>query len=353
MPENNHPWAEALAEAAQALGRTVRVMEVCGTHTHAIGRAGLRALFPDSLELISGPGCPVCVTAQCDIERILSLAALPGVALCTFGDLVRVPGHTSSLERERARGAEVRVVYSPSDAVELARANPGLRVVFAGIGFETTAPAVAAAVLSAREQKLENFFCLSLHKRVVPVMEAVLDGPVRLDGFLTPGHVSVILGAEVFQPLARRHGLPCVATGFAPSDVLEGLTLLLRMLGTGRADSVVQYTRAVRPGGNPRARDIMDTVFEPGAAVWRGMGEIPGSGLQFRPEFERFDAALHFNIPEPDARELPDCQCGRVLRGLIAPPQCPQFGTRCTPRSPLGPCMVSSEGSCAARYRYG
>jgi len=335
------------------LGRAIRIMEVCGTHTHVIGRAGLRTLFPDTLELISGPGCPVCVTAQRDIEKTLALASMPGVTLCTFGDMLRVPGHTSSLERDRARGADVRVVYSPADAVDLARDNPHLKIVFLGIGFETTAPAVAAAIQRAREWNLDNFWCLALHKRVEPVLEAVLADPVRLDAFLTPGHVSVILGAEVFAPLAERHAIPCVATGFAPEDVLEGVAMLLRLLEEGKSGSFVQYTRAIRPGGNPRAQEIMADVFEESPAEWRGLGLIPESGLRLRPEYQRFDAALHFEIPEPTAEDLPGCQCGSVLRGLLAPAQCPHFGKRCTPRAPLGPCMVSSEGSCAARYRYG
>lgn len=346
-------WAKRLRESAEAIGRPLRIMEVCGTHTHVIGKAGLRALFPEQLELVSGPGCPVCVTSQRDIERMLFLARLPGVTVCTFGDMLRVPGTTSSLERERSRGADVRVVYSPLDALELARANPGREIVFLALGFETTAPAVAATILQAAERVLPNLSFLVCHKRIVPVMAAVLDGANRLDAFLTPGHVSVIIGAEAFAPLAAQYHVPCVATGFEPNDVLEGIAMALELIAEGRAGSFVQYTRAIRPGGNVRARAMLDAAFETCDAEWRGLGVVPGSGSRPRPAYARLDAARRYEIPEPEAHALPGCQCGEVLRGRIRPQDCPLFGRACTPRAPVGPCMVSSEGSCAARYKYG
>jgi hydrogenase expression/formation protein HypD len=342
-----------LRDAASAVGRTVRLMEVCGTHTHAIGRGGIRSLLPENVELVSGPGCPVCVTSQRDIERMILLARVPGMILCTFGDMIRVPGVTSSLERERAAGADIRVVYSPADALDLARAHPEREVAFLGIGFETTSPGIASVVLQAGEAGLANFSVYPCHKLILPAMEAVLDGDTRIDGFLTPGHVSVIIGPEAYDELSRKYNAPCVATGFEPADVVEGITRLVEAVAEGRAGSEVQYTRAVRPGGNPRAWNTLMTVYEVADAEWRGLGMIPMSGLLFRPEHARFDAAARHALPELEPVHLPGCRCGDVLKGLLHPPECPLFGNPCTPANPVGPCMVSSEGSCAARYRYG
>jgi hydrogenase expression/formation protein HypD len=337
---------------AQALGGQVRLMEVCGTHTHAIGRGGLRSLLPENVELVSGPGCPVCVTAQRDIERMILLADKP-VTVCTFGDMIRVPGRHSTLEQRRSGGADVRVVYSPLNALALAQENPARDVAFLSVGFETTTPGVAAVLLQARALGLKNFSIYTANKLVVPAMEAVLDGGSQLDGFLTPGHVSVILGAEAYEDIAQRHKIPCVAAGFDPLDVIEAVAQLLDCLAEGRYSSFVQYTRAVRPGGNARAREVMFSVFEQSDAEWRGLGTIPGSGLDLRAEFEQYDAAKRYDLPEVDAPDPPGCKCGEVLKGFIQAPQCPLFGKVCTPRHPLGPCMVSSEGACAARYKYG
>jgi hydrogenase expression/formation protein HypD len=345
--------AEAVAQSdARRTERPVRIMEVCGTHTHAIGRGGLRALLPDSVELISGPGCPVCVTSQRDIERMLLLCRDRERTICTFGDMLRVPGLTSSLEAERAAGADIRIVYSPLDALETARKAPGREVVFLAVGFETTSPGVAAMVRKAAAEDLRNFSIYASHKLILPAMEAVLEG-AALDGFLTPGHVSVIIGPEAYEDLARRHGVTCVATGFDPQDVIEGVVMLLERLAAGDAGSFVQYRRAVRPGGNRKAWSVLMDVFEPADAEWRGLGVIPQSGLALRPAYARFDAAARFELPELEPVELSGCRCGDVLKGAIHPPECPFFGERCTPRTPLGPCMVSTEGSCAARYRYG
>jgi hydrogenase expression/formation protein HypD len=347
------PFVDRIARSAERLRRHVRIMEVCGTHTHAIGRGGLRALMPPNVELVSGPGCPVCVTSQRDVERMLLLAQIPALAICTFGDMIRVPGLSSCLEKERSRGADIHVVYSALDALELARSEPAREVVFLAVGFETTSPGVASVVRQAYELGLGNFSVFVSHKLIVPAMEAVLRGECLLDGFLTPGHVSVIIGTEAYADLARRHSMPCVATGFEPLDVLEGIAMLLTLVAEGREGSFAQYSRAIRPSGNRRAWDTLMSVFDVADGEWRGLGTIPGSGLRLKPEYAALDAATRYALPEITAADLPGCRCGDVLKGLIHPRECPMFGRACTPRNPLGPCMVSSEGSCAARYKYG
>ncbi|MCX7049543.1 MAG: hydrogenase formation protein HypD [Candidatus Sumerlaeota bacterium] len=350
----NERNVERIRLAAEKLGRPMRLMEVCGTHTHAIARAGLRTLMAPHVEMVSGPGCPVCVTAQQDVERMIWLARQPGVALCVFGDMIRVPGLESSLERERAGGVDVRIVYSPGDALKMAREDPHRTFVFAAVGFETTAPITAAVALEARAGGVKNFALLSLHKVIPPAMEAVLSGgDVRIDGFLTPGHVSVIIGAKAYQPLAERFKVPCVATGFEPPDILEGVAMLCECVAEGRYGSFIQYHRAVTNEGNPKALAVMFSVYEIADSAWRGLGTIPKSGLNFRKEWGAFDAERRFEIPTPPALDLPGCLCGEVLKGRIQPPQCPLFRVRCSPRNPIGPCMVSSEGACAASYKYG
>jgi hydrogenase expression/formation protein HypD len=325
-------------------------MEVCGTHTMSIARYGLRELLPDNVRLVSGPGCPVCVTAQRDLDHVVALARLPGVALATFGDLVRVPASRSSLAAERAVGADVRVVYSPRDAVELAAAEPERQVVFAGIGFETTAPTVAAALLEARAHGLANFSVLSLHKTMPPPLRALLElGETPLRGFLLPGHVSVVTGSRCYEFLSEEYGIAGVVTGFEAHDVLRALVRLLRM---ERPAIEIEYTRAVRAEGNPVARRVLDEVFEPADAEWRGLGLIPGSGLRLRDGFAAHDAARRFDIEMDEPLEPRGCRCGEVLRGVIDPVECALFGVRCTPEDPVGTCMVSSEGACAARHRY-
>ena len=347
------PLIERVNRAARDIGRHVRIMEVCGTHTHAIGRGGLRAIMPPNVELVSGPGCPVCVTSQCDVERMLLLAKQPGLVTCTFGDMIRVPGVTSNLESERSEGADVRIVYSPIDALELAKRETDREVVFLAVGFETTSPGVASVVLQAHQQGMDNFSLYVSHKLVLPAMEAVLSGGSRIDAFLTPGHVSVIIGAEAYDPLALKYSVPCVVTGFEPSDVLEGIAMALEYLDEGEIGSFVQYTRAIKPGGNRCAWDTLMRAFDVADGEWRGLGVIPGSALALKPAFSKFDSIERYHLPEVEAVELPGCRCGEVLKGLLHPPECPLFGNRCTPRTPIGPCMVSSEGSCAARYKYG
>ncbi|RJP25002.1 MAG: hydrogenase formation protein HypD [Candidatus Omnitrophota bacterium] len=346
-------FLQTIHTLAVKIGRRVRLMEVCGTHTTAIARAGLRSTLPESIELVSGPGCPVCVTAQREIERMLLLARRSNVIICTFGDMIRVPGVDSSLEQERSRGADIRVVYSPDDAMHIAEEKTEKEIVFLAVGFETTAPGIAATVLEAVEKKIKNFSLFVSHKLITPAMEAVLHGGASIDGFITPGHVSVVLGSNEFTPLAEKFTIPCVATGFEPSDVLEGIAMLLEAIAEKRCGSFIQYVRAVKPDGNPRAREILFRVYEITDAEWRGLGIIPQSGLRLKKEFSSLDAIERFSLPQIPPVELSDCLCGDVLKGNIHPNECPLFGQACTPRTPVGPCMVSSEGACAARYKYG
>ena len=327
------------------------LMEVCGTHTVAIARYGLREALPEGVRLISGPGCPVCVTPQDQIDLFIVLGEIEGVTLATFGDMVRVPGTTQSLEQARAEGADVLMVYSPMDAVEAAAKDPEKQVVFFGIGFETTAPAVALAILEAQRQGVSNFSVLCAHKLIPPAMMALLESEVGVDGFICPGHVSVIIGSEAYKPVAAR-GKPCVVTGFEPADVLGAVRMLLRQLAEGRSEVEVEYSRAVRPEGNRKAQELLGRVFRVVDARWRGLGTIPGSGYELAEEFAEFDAARRFEVEPPKSVEPRGCRCGEVLTGMIDPPECPLFGEACTPRKPVGSCMVSSEGACQAWYRY-
>ncbi len=346
--------AAELVEAIRAAAtRPMQLMEVCGTHTVAIARFGLREVMPKNIKLLSGPGCPVCVTANRDIDLGIEIGRLPGVVSATFGDMMKVPGSHSSLQREKAEGRDVRVVYSPLDAVAIAESEPGAAVVFLGVGFETTAPTVAAAVLSAAAKGLDNFSVLSVHKTVPLALEALVNDPdVAIDGFILPGHVSTIIGPEPYRRVAEAHGVPGVITGFEPIDVLHGVLLLARQVAQGRAEVEIGYRRGVMPEGNPTARARMEQVFEPCDAEWRGIGVIPGTGLRIREEYASFDAEKRFDVSPPEPEEIPGCQCGDVLRGATLPYECRLFGKGCTPEHPVGPCMVSSEGSCAAYYRY-
>ena len=348
-----------LLETIQSLSRTIpsptlSFMEVCGTHTMAIWQHGLRSVLPKKLKLLSGPGCPVCVTSPAQIDAAISLARKPGTIIATFGDMVRVPGTSSSLERERAAGADVRVVYSPLGALDLAKAHPARPVIFIAVGFETTAPLTASLVLQARREGIGNLFIFSAHKLIPPAMEALLaEGDVPIDGFLCPGHVSTVIGSKAYEFIPLRFGKPCVVAGFEPGDILRSITMLLQQIVAGRKAVEIQYTRCVKPEGNPKARRCTDDVFIPADAQWRGLGVIPRSGLRLRPEFFSLDAQSRFEVELGDVQEPDGCSCGAVLRGVMAPPQCPLFSTVCTPQTPIGPCMVSSEGAYAAFYRYG
>jgi len=327
------------------------LMEVCGTHTVTIARYGLRQALPEGVRLISGPGCPVCVTPQAQIDHFLALGRLPNVVLATFGDMLRVPGSERTLEQARAEGTEVLITYSPLDAVAAAEGHPEREVIFFGIGFETTAPAVALAIQEAKTRGLPNFSVLSAHKLIPPALAALIASDVRVDGFLCPGHVSVIIGANAYRPTVAA-GKPCVVVGFEPADILRGVKMLLDQIAEGRAEVEVEYSRAVRPEGNRKAQELMAQTFRVVDAGWRGIGTIPASGLDLAEDLAEFDAARRFTVDLPPAREPQGCRCGDVLRGAIEPHDCPLFGTACTPAHPVGACMVSSEGACQAHYRY-
>ncbi len=343
-----------LERIAQISTRPARFMEFCGGHTHAILRYGLRQLLPRQIEMLSGPGCPVCVTANIEIDRAIALASRPEVILATFGDMVRVPGSRASLSQARAAGADVRVVYSSLDALQLARAMPDRVVVFLGVGFETTAPTVAAAILGAEEQGVDNFYVLCLHKLTPPATRAILDaGEVRLDGIVGPGHVTTVIGWQAWEFLPALYGLSCAVAGFEPLDMLRAVEMLVRRVEQGRPAVENAYGRSVSREGNRVAQKQMDEVFEVTDAEWRGLGRVPDSGLTIRPQYARFDAARILPVDVPPPREHPGCRCGEVLRGVLRPEACPLFGQVCTPANPIGPCMVSDEGACAAYYQYG
>lgn len=332
--------------------RGIRLMEVCGTHTMAIFKSGIRGALP-SVGLLSGPGCPVCVTAQGEIDAFIELSRVHGVIVATFGDLMRVPGRASSLQRERAEGRDIRVVYSTNDALEIAAANPGKRVVFLGVGFETTAPTVAAAVLAAEHSGLKNFSVFSAHKRVPPALDALMSmAGLRVDGLMLPGHVSVIIGEKAYAFLSEKHRMPCAIAGFEPVDILQAISSLQGQIERGQSELENCYPRAVGRDGNRKAQEVMGTVFESVEASWRGLGVIPASGLGIREEFASFDTGRIFDMTVPRSEDPRGCVCGEILTGMRIPPECPLYRKACTPVDPVGPCMVSSEGTCAAYYRY-
>jgi len=346
----------ALAQEIERLlsGRNIRLMEVCGTHTVSIFRSGLKSLLPSSLRLISGPGCPVCVTPQKKIDTIIAYARRTDTIITTFGDMLNVPGTESSLREEKSRGADIRMVYSPLESLTIAHDNPEKKVIFLAIGFETTIPTGAATVIEAQKAGLDNFFLIPAGKLIPPAMEFLLSqGDAEIDGFLCPGHVSVIIGTKPYLKIAKKFGVPCVVAGFEPIDILAAIRELLILINEGRAEVRNLYPRVVREEGNPLARKIMDEVFQPADTEWRGLGVIPQSGLRLRHEFEKYDISLADPVEIPPSRENPSCICGEILRGVSEPPDCPAFKKACLPTHPLGPCMVSSEGTCAAWYRYG
>ena len=334
----------------------IRLMEVCGTHTMAIAKSGLRQLLPPQVELVSGPGCPVCVTPAAAMDEVLRISSRPEVTLATYGDLMKVPGNLrgDDLRRRRALGADVRVVYSPMDALTIAEEAPDRQVIFLGVGFETTAPGTALAVLEAQKRKLTNFSMLSLLKRTTPALRAlVAQEDLAIGGFLCPGHVATILGANAFGFLPEEYSLPAVIAGFETGDLLAALYLLLRQHKEGTPRLENEYTRAVSDNGNTTALAVMEQVFTPCTDLWRGLGSIPESGLRLRDGFADYDAAKKFDF-HPTKQDVPSpCRCGDVICGRISPKQCPLFGTTCTPEDPVGPCMVSGEGACAAAYHYG
>lgn len=346
--------ARGLIESIQALApEHATLMEVCGTHTVAIARNGIRDLMPEGCRLASGPGCPVCVTSNHDIDAVIALARIPNVILTTFGDMTRVPGSTSSLLKEQADGRDVRIVYSPLDALTIAKENPERPVVFVGVGFETTTPLVAMTIKRAAAMGLKNFSVYAAHKNMPGALDVLMGDPeLKVDALILPGHVSTIIGIEPYRFLAEKYSIPGVITGFEPLDVLQGIAMLMRQLHEGRAEIENAYARGVMPEGNPVALAAIDDVFETCTATWRGLGPIEGSGYRIREQYAQFDALRRFE-PEIEATQDPrGCRCGDVLRGIMAPSECPLFRTVCSPENPVGPCMVSSEGSCAAYYRY-
>ena len=351
----NAEAARALIDRIQRrkLPHPTNLMEVCGTHTVSIFKHGIRQLLPDNITMLSGPGCPVCVTPNADIDRAIAIAQQPRVIFTTFGDMMKVPGSYSSLQIAKSEGADIRVVYSPLDVLKLVQNHPDRQVIFFSVGFETTAPAGAATILEAQRLGLRNLSFLSVHKLIPPAMEALLaSGEVRIDGFMCPGHVSTIIGSRPYEFIPREFGIPCVIAGFEPLDILQAIDMLLEQVVEGRAEVGIQYRRAVRTEGNPVAQQHMEQVFTVCDASWRGIGIIPKSGLSLREEYQEFDATKAIEVSPGPTIEAAGCRCGEVLRGVCTPPDCPLFGGKCRPEQPIGPCMVSTEGTCSTWYLY-
>ena len=333
--------------------KPLKIMEVCGGHTTTIFKFGIKDFLPAHLNLISGPGCPVCVTSNDFIDTAVELSNFEDVIITSFGDMIRVPGSESSLMKEKAAGADIRICFSPLDAVTIAEDNPDKEIVFLGIGFETTAPAVAVAILTACTKGLKNFSVLSSHKTMPQAMKALMDsGEIALDGFICPGHVSTVAGIRMYDFLVNDYNIPCVVSGFEPVDMLESIFMIVKQISENRAEVENQYTRSVRPGGNPKAIKLMYKVFEPADMPWRGLGIIHGSGLKIRKEYGDFDASQKFEVEIPPSKEFPGCICGDIMRGVKIPSDCKLFGRVCVPEDPKGSCMVSDEGACATYYKY-
>lgn len=352
---NEHVLAHDAEKLKQyQIDSDICIMEVCGTHTTEYFRTGVKDIFPPRLRLVDGPGCPVCVTPNHYLDHAIALAGQKDCIIATFGDMVKVPSSYSSLARESAGGARVEVVYSPVDALDIARQNPNREVVFLSVGFETTAPTEAVTVKQAKEQNLKNFSLLPGNKLTVPAVKALLDAEeVNIDGFILPGHVSAIIGTNAWKFLGSKYNKPAVVTGFDDHDLLKGTLLLLTLISEHKPHVLNEYTRVVRDGGNQHAMDMIYSVFDAGDSEWRGIGVIPGSGLLLKDEYADFDATKKITVDIPEPKEHPGCRCGDLLRGLILPTECPLFGRGCNPEHPIGPCMVSTEGPCAAYYKYG
>lgn len=340
------------AEIRKLSKKKIVLMEVCGGHTMAIQKYGLPALLPETVTLKSGPGCPVCVTSQSYINRAIAYCQLPDVILTTYGDLIRVPGSSSSLEKERAQGRDVRIVYSSLDALQVARENSDKRVIFLGVGFETTAPTTAATILRADAGQVKNFLVYSAHKVMPPVMGKLVDEGVKINGYIAPGHVSTITGSGIYKDIADKYSLCCVVSGFEPVDILKSVLMLVRQYEAGKPKVEIEYARAVLPEGNIKAQRMLYDVFEYRADWWRGLDVIPDSGLGIRDKYAIFDAEKQLEVEVEEVKEDPDCICGEILKGLKNPRQCKLFARKCDPAHPLGACMVSHEGACNAYYRY-
>jgi len=345
---------EELHCLTEQIKRPLKLMEVCGTHTVEIFRHGIRSVIPGSIALLSGPGCPVCVTSISDVDKAISIAKRPGTVLVTFGDMMRVPGGKQSLLEARSEGADVRVMYSPMDALKLAQQEPGRQVVFFATGFETTSPLIAGTIVTAARAGVKNFTIFSSHKTVPLALKALLDSPdVKVDGFILPGHVSTMIGLTPYEFVAAQYRKPSAVTGFEAHEIILGITMIVRQIAAGTARIENAYPQVVNQEGNPRAMAILNDVFEPSDAYWRGIGILPGTGLKLRDRYQEFDAEVRFHPESTGIAEPELCSCGDILRGVKVPTECPLFGTSCTPDSPVGPCMVSTEGSCSAYHKYG
>jgi len=343
----------SVAENLKAISRKeIILMEVCGGHTMAIHRFGLASLLPSNIRLISGPGCPVCVSSQLFIDKAMAYSKIPGTIITTYGDLIRVPGSSTSLEKERAAGSDIRIVYSALESLEIARGNPEKNVIFLGIGFETTAPATAATIIKAKKEKISNFFVLSAHKVMPPVMKALVEEGVKINGFIAPGHVTAITGTAIYNDLASVYGLGVVVSGFEPADLMQAVLMLAIQMESGTPKVEIQYQRVVHYKGNIIAQQLLDEVFVHSDDSWRGLGMIPDSGLKIRENFSSFDAEKQFTVNVPESVEPKGCICGQILRGIKAPEDCTLFGKKCSPSHPVGACMVSAEGTCATYYKY-
>lgn len=332
--------------------KQVRLMEVCGGHTMAIRKYGIHTLLPDTIELLSGPGCPVCVTGQDFIDKAIALAQIPDVIITTYGDLMRVPGSQSSLDQAKAQGADIRIIYSTLEAVKLAVENPDKKIVFLGIGFETTTPSTAISLEKAKKDNIDNYFVLSVHKTMPNAMAALIDGGSQIDGYIGPGHVSTVAGSKIYDNLVKQHKLSIVISGFEPIDILQTILLLVKQLEQDTPKLEIQYKRAVKINGNLKAQELVEEVFEPCKSYWRGIGSIPDSGLKIRDNYSQYDAEKQFDLKINQTPEPKGCICGSILKGQNKPTDCKLFGKTCVPENPVGACMVSGEGTCAAYYRY-
>lgn len=330
----------------------IRIMEVCGGHTMAIRKYGIHNLLPESVALLSGPGCPVCVTGRSFIDKAVEYARMPDSIITTYGDLIRVPGSESSLDKEKAKGADVRIIYSTLEAIALAEKHPDKKVFFLGIGFETTTPSTAIALQKAKEKQLKNFFVLSAHKVMPPAMSALIEGGSKIDGYIGPGHVSTIAGSKIYKPLTENYDLSVVISGFEPTDMLHSILMLVEQIESGKREVGIQYSRAVSFEGNIKAQKLVEKTFQYRADTWRGIGSIPASGLTMAEEYAEFDAERVLPLKIEETPEPKACLCGSILKGMNTPNDCKLFGTACTPENPVGACMVSAEGTCAAYYKY-
>lgn len=332
--------------------KNIKLMEVCGGHTMSIQKFGIPSLLPPNIELISGPGCPVCVTGRDFIDKAVFLSGLEDTIITTYGDLIRVPGTEKNLDRCKAEGADIRIIYSVTESLKIAKENPNKNVIFLGIGFETTAPATAVAIKNAVSMDLRNFYVLSAHKIMPPAMEALITEDVQIDGYIAPGHVSTITGSSIYEFIPKKHNTACVISGFEPADILQSIYMLVNQIEQNEFDVEIQYSRAVSQNGNKKAQNYLNDVFELGDDWWRGLSVIPKSGYKINQEYSAFDADQNFDMEIPEPKDDPGCICGEVLKGKKKPKQCKLFGTECTPVNPVGACMVSSEGACAAYYKY-